>query len=297
MATKRKSARNSVPSLPAQCAISEILGLSHPDLSPPKLIPFGFLQVDDDRFQVRNSDACTYVQSRIKEAERRELRDGLQALIKSDVTLDPLVVWRDADGVLWVIDGHHRHEAMTAAGTSPDAMVWIQEAKASSEAEARIVALEINKRLHLALHPKELQEALWRGTLCGELTGSVRERAKRFRVSVGTVHNMGREAPRVLEELQRRASAEGVTMDAGYIRENAPLWKKLRQWWKDTKKPKSDDMQERERQRITQALLDAVSVDLKAQPEVVAEVFEVVAQEVTGKALQARWVDNPQDEF
>ncbi|KCV52068.1 hypothetical protein L492_0509 [Bordetella bronchiseptica 7E71] len=38
-----------------------------------------------------------------------------------------------------------------------------------------------------------------------------------------------------------------MRMDAAYIRENAPLWKKLRQWWKDTEKPKSDDMQERER--------------------------------------------------
>jgi hypothetical protein len=253
--------------------------------------------VDEDRFQVRNSDACTYVQSRIKEAERRELRDGLQALIKANVTLDPLVVWRDAAGVLWVIDGHHRHEALTAAGTPTDAMVWIQEMKVSSEAEARIVAIEINKRLHLVLHPKELQEALWQGILCGEITGSVRDKAKRFCVSVGTVHNMSREAPRVLGELQRRASTEGVTMDASYIRGNAPLWKKLRRWWKDTEKPKSDEMQERERQRITQALLDAVSADLKAQPEVVAEVFEVVAQEVTGMALQARWVDKPEDEF
>lgn len=291
MASKRKTGSKPVPDP------SDILGLSHPSLSPPQLVPFGSLQVDEVRFQVRNSEACTYVQSRIKEAERRELRDGLQALIKSDVTLDPLVVWRDAAGVLWVIDGHHRHEALTAADTSPDSMVWIQMANVSSEAEARSVAIEINKRLHLVLHPKELQEALWRGILCGEISGSVREKAKRFSVSVGTVHNMAREAPRVLEQLRRRAEAEGVTMDSAYIRDNAPLWKKLRQWWKDTEKPKSNDMQERERQRITQALLDAVSADLKAQPEVVAEVFEMVAQDVTGKTLQARWVDNPGDEF
>lgn len=291
MASKRKTAFRPV------LDPDDILGLSHPALSPPQLVLFGSLQVDEDRFQVRNSDACTYVQSRIKETERRELRDGLQTLIKSDVTLDPLVVWRDANGELWVIDGHHRHEALTATDTLPDALIWIQEANVSSEAEARSVALEINKRLHLVLHPKELQEALWRGTLCGEITGSVREKAKRFSVSIGTVHNMNREAPRVLEEMQRRAKAEGAMLDAAYIRENAPLWKKLRQWWKDTEKPKSDDMQERERQRITEALLDAVSADLKAQPEMVAEVFEVVAQEVTGKALQARWVDNPGDEF
>lgn len=291
MARKRKTASKPVPDP------GDILGLSHPALSPPQLVSFDSLQVDEDRFQVRNSDACTYVQSRIKETERRELRDGLQTLIKSDVTLDPLVVWRDANGELWVIDGHHRHEALTATDTLPDALIWIQEANVSSEAEARSVALEINKRLHLVLHPKELQEALWRGTLCGEITGSVREKAKRFSVSIGTVHNMNREAPRVLEEMQRRAKAEGVMLNAVYIRENAPLWKKLRQWWKDTEKPKSDDMQERERQRITEALLDAVSADLKAQPEMVAEVFEVVAQEVTGKALQARWVDNPGDEF
>ncbi len=276
---------------------TDILGLSHPLLSPPQQVPFGSLQVDEERFQIRNSQACSYSQASVKDSERRQLREGLQGLVKADITLDPFVVWRDAAGVAWVVDGHHRHEALIAGGISPDAMVWVQEAKVSTEAEARALALDINKRLHLSLHPKELLENLWRATLLGEATGSTRERAKRYQVSRGTASNTAKKAPEVLTELARRAAQQGVPFNTEYIREHAPLWRELKAFWKDFEKPKSEEMQEMERKRIAEAMLAALGTDLKAQPELVAEVFEEVTREVANKEAQVVWLQGSREEF
>ncbi|CUI60578.1 Uncharacterised protein [Achromobacter xylosoxidans] len=291
MANKRKTARKSAPDA------GNILGLSHPDLSPPQQVPFGSLQVDESRFQIRNSQACSFSQAGVKDAERQQLRDGLEALVKADTTLDPLAVWRDSAGVLWVIDGHHRHEALTADGRDPESFVWVQEANVSTEAEARALALDINKRLHLTLHPKELLENLWRATLLGEVTGSVRERAKRYQVSIGTASNIAQKAPEVLAELERRAKLQGVPFDTEYVRKHAPLWRERKGFWKDFEKPKSEEMQAMERKRITEAMVAALGTDLKAHPELVAEVFEEVTREVASKEAQVVWLTGPREEF
>ncbi|MBU9185810.1 hypothetical protein L0Z16_18725 [Burkholderia multivorans] len=278
-------------------APTDILGLSHPLLSAPVQVPFSTLQVDEDRFQIRNSQACSFSQASVKDAERRQLRDGLEALVKADITLDPFVVWRDADGVPWIVDGHHRHEALIAGGIRPDALVWVQEAKVSTEAEARALALDINKRLHLSLHPKELLENLWRATLLGEAEGSSRERVKRYQVSKGTVNNIDREAPKVLTELARRAAEQRVTFNAEYIREHAPLWRERKRFWKDFEKPKSEEIREMERQRILDAMLGAVGKDLKADPQLVAEAFEEAIREVSQKEARVVFEKGPSGRY
>jgi hypothetical protein len=261
------------------------------------LVPFGSLQVDEDRFQIRNSKACSFSQGALKDAERQQLRDGLEALVKADITLDPFVVWRDAAGVLWIVDGHHRYDALTADGLDPDALVWAQEAHVSTEGEARALALDINKRLHLSLHPKELLENLWMATLLGEATGSVRERAKRYQVSIGTASNVSKEAPKVLAELERRATQQGAAFNDGFIREHAPLWRELKAFWKDFEKPKSEEMREMERQRIFDAMLSAIGKDIKVDPELVAEAFEEAVREVAQKEAQVVFSKGPKEDF
>ncbi|RQZ94334.1 hypothetical protein DF058_15855 [Burkholderia cenocepacia] len=276
---------------------ADVIGLSHPFLSAPIQVPFGTLQVDEERFQIRNSRACSFSQASVKDAERRQLRDGLEALVKADITLDPFVVWRDADGVPWIVDGHHRHEALIAGDISSDALVWVQEVKVSTEGEARALALDINKRLHLSLHPKELLENLWQATLLGEAEGSTRERAKRYQVSRGTANNVAREAPKVLAELARRATEQGTAFNAEFIREHAPLWRELKSFWKDFEKPKSEEMREMERQRIFDAMLGAVGKEIKADPQLVAEAFEEVLREVSQKEARVVFEKGPNEEF
>ncbi|PLY61384.1 hypothetical protein HBH1_00358 [Herbaspirillum sp. BH-1] len=275
----------------------DILGITHALLSPPEQVLFGSLQVDEERFQIRNPKACSFSQTSAQEAEQRKLRDGLQALVKADIELDPIIVWRDAEGRLWIIDGHHRHDALIASGIGSGEMIWIQVANVSSEAQARALALDINKRLHLSLHPKELLENLWRATLLGEAEGSTRERARKYQVSVGTASNIARKAPEVIAELARRAALQGVVFDLEYVRQHAPLWRELKSFWKDFEKPKSEELLELERKRIADALLGALGDDLKANPELVAEVFEEVTREVSGKEAHMVFSKGNQEDF
>ena len=58
----------------------DILGLSHPLIGPPIQVPFGSLHIDEGRFQIRNSKACSYAQGAAKEAERGQLRNSLSGL-------------------------------------------------------------------------------------------------------------------------------------------------------------------------------------------------------------------------
>ena len=98
-------------------------GRTHPSLGSPELVPFGKLRVSVERFQVRNPKACSFVGGIIKGEESAQLSATLVQLIEAGTTLDPLVIWQDSEGTRWVIDGHHRMEAMTEAGTSARAKV------------------------------------------------------------------------------------------------------------------------------------------------------------------------------
>ncbi|MDO3576653.1 hypothetical protein [Ralstonia pseudosolanacearum] len=57
------------------------------------------------------------------------------------------------------------------------------------------------------------------------------------------------------------------------------------------------EMQEMERKRIAEAMLAALGTDLKAQPELVAEVFEEVTREVANKEAQVVWLQGSREEF
>ena len=88
-----------------------------------------------------------------------------------------------------------------------------------------------------------------------------------------------------------------MPLDSQFIREHAPLWRERKQFWKDFEKTRGEEMQERERQRITEAMLSAIGADLKAQPELVAEVFEEVARDVARKEAQVVWLQGDRSEF
>jgi hypothetical protein len=260
-------------------------------------IPLSSLQVDEGRFQVRNADACSYVQGQTKKAEERDLQGELRRLLKAGVTLDPLIVWRDATGTLWVIDGHHRHEALVSLENSADSTVWVQELSVANVGEARSVAVEVNKRVHFSLHRKELLEIHWRGILCDEIVGSVRDRAKRHSMSTGAVAGMDKQKGPVLEELKRKALSAAVPFDVEFIRSNAPTWKELRKWWKDVEKPRSEDLHRREIEKILQTLSKGLLEVTRTRPEIVVEAFQEFVQDVTGKGVQVNFEIGPDEEF
>ena len=261
------------------------IGLTHLSLSKPERVPFRLLKVDPERFQVRNPEACSYVQGTIKKKESTELSASLRQLVESGSSLDPLIVWGDPQGTLWVIDGHHRMEAMTEADAPAPHDVWVQRFTDSTEAEARQFALEINKRLHLNMHPQEILEAYWRMLLCGETVGSNRERVKRYQVSKSTVERMNKEKPSALARLQQQANADGVALDVGFIRVNAPPWKQLAAWRENPEIMKSEDLNRKAIEKVLRTLAVRLADDAKAQPEVVLEAFQEFFEQATGRPI------------
>ena len=261
------------------------IGLAHPAVSKPELVPFGALKVAPERFQVRSPEACSYVQGTIKRQESIELSASLRQLVESGSSLDPLIVWEDPQGNLWVIDGHHRMEAMAEADVPASQDVWVQRFNGSTEAEARQFALEVNKRLHLNMHPQEVLEAYWRMLLCGETVGSVRERVKRYHVSQSTVQRMDKEKRSVLAQLQQQANAAGVVFDVGFIRANAPPWKQLAAWRENPETMKPEDLNRKAIEKVLRTLAIRLADDAKAQPEVVLEAFQEFFEQATGRPI------------
>jgi hypothetical protein len=274
------------------------IGMVHPLLDKPKRVAFGSLRVAADLFQVRNPKAGSYVQSVIQEQESRGLTASLVKLAEAGAVLDPLIVWQDFEGTSWVIDGHHRIEAMTEACTPAAAKVYVQYFKGETEAEARAFALEVNKRHHLNMSPSETLDSYWRMLLCGEVTGSVRGRAKAHRISISTVQRMDKQKADVLGELKEAAEAEGVELNTAFIRTRAPAWKELAAW-RDGEDSKKEDPDRRAIEGILRTLAIRFTDDAKARPYVLIEAFQEFITETTGRTVEVRFAtsDDEPDEF
>ncbi|MYM38649.1 ParB/RepB/Spo0J family partition protein [Duganella qianjiadongensis] len=262
------------------------IGMHHALLSRPQQVLFGSLQVAPERFQVRNPDACSYVDSVLAKKASIELSRDLVDVLKSGGELDPLLVFDD-DGALFVFEGHHRYEAMLEAGFLPNAKVWIQKFKSPDEAQARALALEVNRRAHLAMNKREVLQAYWLALLSGEVTGSVRQRVKRYRISHSTVTRMDKEARVVREELQRMAMTSGVPFTPEYCRGHAPLWKSIAEWREQRhSQERSVDVERLAVEKILRSLTLKYAADIKAQPEAFLTAVEELFFEVTGEPLR-----------
>ena len=231
---------------------------------------------------MRNPRACSYVQGVIQQKDSTSLGTNLLKLVEAGATLDPPVIWVDAEGTRWVIDGHHRVEEMMHAGTPADRPIYVQRFLGATEAEARDFALTIGKRLHLNLHRSEALNGYWLGVLCGEVAGSIRGRAKQYGVSVSTVQRMDKQRAPVLIDLQAQALADGVEMDAAFIRTTAPVWKDLADWRDGEKGAIPDDPDRKAVERMLRTLTIRFSDQAKAQPDVLLQAFQEFFEEVTG---------------
>lgn len=262
------------------------IGLTHPSLSHPTLIPFSSLNVAVERFQVRSPESCSYVSMLLKKRESVQQSAELVKLLAAGTTLDPIVVWKDASDKHWVVDGHHRMEALTESRCPADREIWVQMFNGVSEAEARSFALQINRRSHINMHPSEVLESYWRMLLCGETTGSVRGRVASYNVSQSTIQRMDKEKKAVIVRLQKAAIEEKVAMDATYIRTNAPLWKESATWRDGQPVVDVSAMGRKAVEAILRKLTIHLTDQAKAQPEVLLEAFREFFVDATGMAIE-----------
>ncbi|MFM0323716.1 ParB N-terminal domain-containing protein [Caballeronia glebae] len=279
---------------PNRVTMSGPLGLTHAMVATPQKVTLGNLKVDVARFQVRDHDSNKYVQGILKKQESAAVSAALVEVVARGDHLDPVVFWQDPeqpDGPLWVIDGHHRMEAYEAAEVNPRAKVWAQRFKGTTEAEARAFALHINSREHLSMTQAERYQAFWLMLVAHEVTGSARDLEQRFNVPKSTVGRMQQKVSEVRERLRIIAAGEGRKMDVGFIRENAPQWRKLAEW-----QPNNEEAGAMSVDAIEQKAIDAVvrgltikfAKTVQARPEVVLKAFEQFFQEATGQALDVR---------
>ena len=261
-------------------------GMLHSQVGKPERVAFGSLNLSPKRFQVRNAEALSHVQRFLKEREAKELLTSLFKTLETGVTLDPPIIWLDSTGTRWVIDGHHRMEAMTEAGTDAEAKVWVQRFKGATEAEARAFAHEVNKKDHLNMHPGEALNSYWRMLLCDEIVGSVRGRAKAYGVGISTVSRMDKEKPVVLAQLKKEADAAGERFDSMFILTNGPTWKDRSQWREGLGRAPTDSESRAPVDRLLKALAIRFADVAKAQPNLLLQAFKEFFWDATGQAIK-----------
>lgn len=271
------------------------IGMTHPSLGNPKRISFGTIKVSPERFQGRNLRAASYVQRIIKEQESRALIASLTKQIEAGAVVDPLIVWQDAEGQPWVIDGHHRMEALAEAGTKAKAMVYVQYFAGTEEAQARAFAAGVLKREHLNMLPSEALDNYWRMLLCGETSGSVRGRAKHHHISQSTVQRMDAKKAETLLKLQQDAGGQGVSLDVSFIRVNAPAWKELAEWRNGTEEKKGDGTNRKAIEGLLRTLTTRFSNHAKAQPYVLIDAIKEFLEEATGREVDISFANVNED--
>ena len=262
------------------------IGMIHDSVGRRELVPFDSLRVSVERFQVRNPRACSYVESVIKERDSAELTAQLVGLLQSGEVLDPPIIWQDGDGLRWVIDGHHRMEAMTEVGGPAKRRVWVQRFLGATEAAAREFAFQINRRAHLNMSSAETLDNYWRMLLSGEIVGPVRGRAKHYGIGVSTVQRMDAAKEPVVTRLRKEAGNAGATFDVAYIRGNAPAWKELATWRESLGGKPVEDVDRRVIEGMLRTMTVRFAAQAKAQPDLLLEAFEEFYREATGQSIE-----------
>lgn len=111
-----------------------------------KTLHISDIATDFDRFQFRTVKLDYGHVEELKSAYNRKAK------------LPPITVWQDpADKIFYVLDGHHRHAALTKL-KSTKVTVRVFE---GDYAQARVICLEENAKAQLPMTPEERQNASW----------------------------------------------------------------------------------------------------------------------------------------
>lgn len=160
----------------------------------PVQLPLDQLKLDVDSFQFRDVRADGYKGSRFKKQSNDHIKQ-LADVLQRGQTLDPVLVWKDDEGQLWVVDGHHRYKAYqrVCKGEPQREISAIVLEEGLSREEAMLMALQSNIKDKLSMSRAQKTQAAWR--LLREDHASLREMSLRqlgrlFGISYETVRKM-----------------------------------------------------------------------------------------------------------
>lgn len=276
---------------------ADIFAVQHFMLGESERVPFRRLRVDPVRFQVRNLAANTVINQRLQSQQSEKAVFVLTDIVEAGHALDPIIVWQEeGSDDLWVVDGHHRMEALEKAATTPETGIWVQRFNGKTEADARRFALSLNKRTNVNMTKEEVIQELWVMMLCGEVDGSLRDIASTYGVSKTTVGRMKNHIEHVQNELENQAQREGVELTAAMIRSAPPIWRELSAWRDDDQDTELPDLESVVVDRILKKLADHVLEEATHHPEEFREAVQQFALELR-LGWKPQGVFNAEDDF
>lgn len=219
------------------------------------------LRVDQSRFQPRsrgvNSDQVASLVSALRRGSK----------------FAPLDVWEDQDGTLYLVHGHHRHQALLTTGRrKADAHVY-----RCSLAEVRLIAIAENSHDRLSLSVAERSQFAWQ--LDGDHGGAYNATllATSAGISRRTVYNMRGVRQQLLDQ--------GAEVPALWIDAKAAV---KSQTWECSADEREAIFRER-KAKLRDRISGPIGYDAQRDPEMVFDVIvDALGQEVFAKAAAAR---------
>ena len=205
------------------------------------------IHIDEALFQHRSPEACGHTAS-LQEARSYQHIIDIAEGIKRGEQPNPLELWQDAAGKLWMIDGHHRYYAYQEAyEEKPNIKVLVNIHKDISKDEAIKLAYERNKHAKLNMQEAEKFQVAWKFICSGAphyINTPVRTLAAELGISKSTIDNMRKTRGKLIEQEELA---------------NNPLWKDAKTALREYERGKQGaDWREKQLEKVKGRFLKAL---------------------------------------
>lgn len=123
------------------------------------------IRIDEDFFQLREPLADGAKASLAKKNSREHAERMAEHVLRTKKLLEPVTVWHSDQGVLFLVDGHHRLKAYRRVARKDanwDQMVPVRRLpNGTTRREARRHALAANRKDHLPMTTAQKTQAAW----------------------------------------------------------------------------------------------------------------------------------------
>lgn len=253
-------------------------GSERPEKATSRSVRLCDIQIAEERFQHRNYEA-NGVRADLAAGRSQKHVETLAAAVSLEGKLDPVLLWQDAEGTLWLVDGHHRYRAYLRAWKSDKRRkIPARVLKAGIPERAAIRAAYLaNRKDKLSMTSAEKSQAAWR-LICSNdpylEAMSLRGFAQWSGVSRETVRKMriARDKLRKAEELEEH-----------------PLWHRVcRLNWDDQGDFDEDAWRARKVEQLTVDLEGTLRRFPGVEPEIWAEALQQAMANQLGSGCRVR---------
>lgn len=233
------------------------------------------IQVDEEFFQLREPLADGAKASLSKKNSRDHIDRMADHVTRTHSLLDPITLWRSERGVLFLVDGHHRHKAyrkVDRRGTGWEKMVPARILpQGTTRRQARRYALSANRKDHLPMTTAQKTQAAW-VMLCDDSQLRALTSRKAAEQLGGIISHTTVESMKAKWEEMRQA---------GTPKPEAHLWKDVRS--QDWKGGEEFDLEQWRTAKIEKLACDVGASLLKhggGDPQLMSEALTLALEEI-----------------